>query len=109
MPLSADEVAELARLIPVARSARRQHAPTSPARLASERVTEVLALAHAEGRASIRELALATGISYHSVARRVRLHTGAARLPRAPRAPRAPRTTLEEGSALPPADKDAQR
>lgn len=102
MALSADELAELQRLLPVARTARRQHAQDSPQRRASARVTEILALAHAEERATVRELSAATGISYHSVARRIRLATGGpVRRPKRPRerTPRPAETTIEEAAS----------
>lgn len=76
MPLTPSELDELRRLAPLARTARRQHAPHSPQGLASARFTEILAAAFAEGRATARELSDASGISYHSVARRLRIATG---------------------------------
>ncbi len=94
--LTTSESDELQRLLPVARTARRQHSPSSPQGAASARVTEILAAAHARGD-SIRDLSNATGISYHSVARRVRLATGE-NIGR----PAAPRATEEPAPAESP-------
>ena len=75
MALTTEELEELARLAPAARTARRQHSPDSPSSRASERFTDILVAALERG-STVRELADATGISYHSVARRIRVRTG---------------------------------
>ena len=97
MPLTPAESAELGLLLPLARASRRQHSPGSPQRRASERVTEILAGAHAEERATVRELASATGLSYHSVARRERIGTGSPTV----RGPGARGTGLPSARAVP--------
>lgn len=74
MPLTTEELEELSRLAPAARVARTTHSPTSPAAVASSRYTEILTAAHQRGT-SVRELSDQTGISYHSVARRIRNRT----------------------------------
>ena len=76
--LTPEELDEISALLPVAARARRSK---SPATEASERVSALLAHAHARG-ASVRALADQTGLSYHSVARRIRIRTGSNISPR---------------------------
>lgn len=71
--LTPSEVSEIRAVAPLARLARAQHSPDSAHAKASARLSHLLvtALPHS----SVRELADAAQISYHSTARRIRLAT----------------------------------
>lgn len=76
--LTESEVAEIRELLPLAAKARRLHSPESAPARASARVSALLVAAHASPDPTpVAELARQTGISYHSVARRIRRATGA--------------------------------
>lgn len=70
-PIPADAAARIAELVPEARLARRQHTVDSPKVQASQELTSLF-IALYESGVTIPALAEESGLTYHSVAARIK-------------------------------------